>query len=174
MSKATHSIWFNVILKILIVLAIFTVYKYIFHQNIEEFKDFSLKTTANKYENLKITLNSIKESCGDVCNQRSDGQPFNKYFDLVEKEINCMALFTNPDIDASSEFEFPPTEIPKWLLADYNYGGKVQVFYDYRDDTKRAKIKNGQIKHLQWTKNFTGLLQQEIQTKKLKGMQEIF
>ena len=171
MSKATHSIWFNVILKILIVLAIFTVYKYIFHQNITKFKDFSLKTTANKYENLKITLNSIKESCGDVCNQRSDGQPFNQYFDLVEKEINCMALFTNPDIDASSEFEYPPSEIPKWLMADYNYGGNVPISYYYRDDTKRIKIKNGQIKHLQWTKNFTDLLENEIQMLKFKGME---
>ena len=39
-----------------------------------------------------------------------------------------MALFTNPDIDANSEFEYPLSEIPQWLLADYNYGGKVQVF----------------------------------------------
>ena len=174
MSNVTRPIWFNVILTVALVLIIFTAYKYVFHQNITILQDASMKTTTNIYENLKITLKSVKESCGDVCNQRSDGQPFNQYFDLVEKEINCMALFTNPDIDASSEFEFPPTEIPKWLLADYNYGGKVQVFYDYRDDTKRAKIKNGQIKHLQWTKNFTGLLQHEIQTKKLKGMQEIF
>ena len=170
MSNTTRPIWFNVILTIIMVLALFTAYKYIFHQDIIKFKD----VTANRFEKLKRTLKSIKESCGDVCNHRIDGQPDNEYFDFVEKEINCMALFTNPDIDASSEFEFPPTEIPKWLLADYNYGGKVQVFYDYRDDTKRAKIKNGQIKHLQWTKNFTGLLEQEIQTKKLKGMQEIF
>ena len=176
MLKTIHPSWFNVILTAALVLVIFTAYKYVFiffHENNTKFKGLSIKTAANKYENLKRTLKSIKESCGDVCNHRIDGQPDNEYFDFVEKEINCMALFTNPDIDASSEFEFPPAEIPKWLLADYNYGGYVPISYYYRDDTERTKIKNGQIKHLQWTKNFTDLLEYEIQMKKFKGMQKL-
>ena len=141
MSNVTRPIWFNVILTVVSILIIFTAYKYVFHQNITILKDAS--TTTNIYENLKITLKSIKESCGDVCNQRINGQPDNEFFDFVEKEINCMALFTNPDIDASSEFEYPPSEIPKWLMADYNYGGNVPISYYYRDDTIRTKIKNG-------------------------------
>ena len=151
------------------VLALFTAYKYIFRQDIIKFKD----VTANRFEKLKRTLKSIKESCGDVCNHRIDGKPDNQYFDFVEKDINCMALFTNPDIDANSEFEYPLSEIPQWLLADYNYGGYVPISYYYRDDTERTKIKNGQIKHLQWTKNFTDLLEYEIQMKKFKGMQKL-
>ena len=177
MSKSTRPIWFNVVLTAALVLVIFTAYKYVlinFHQNITKFKGVSIKTTANRYENLKRTLKSINESCGDTCNQRINGEPDNQFFDFVEKEINCMALFTNPDIDASSEFEYPPSEIPKWLLADYNYGGKVPISYYYRDDTKRTKIKNGQIKHLQWTKNFTDLIENEIQMKKFKGTEEAF
>ena len=173
MSKSTRPIWCNVVLTVALVLVIFTAYKYvfIFHQNITQFKTMSITTTTktNRYENLKKTLKSINESCGDVCNQRINGQPNNQYFDFIEKEINCMTLFTNPDIDASSEFEYPPSEIPNWLMADYNYGGNVPISYYYRDDTKRTKIKNGQIKHLQWTKNFTDLLENEIQTLKFKG-----
>ena len=178
MSKSTRPIWCNVVLTVALVLVIFTAYKYvfIFHQNITQFKTMSIKTTTktNRYENLKKTLKSINESCGDVCNQRINGQPDNQYFDFIEKEINCMALFTNPNIDACSEFEYPPSQIPKWLMADYNYGGNVPISYYYRDDTIRTKIKNGQIKHLQWTKNFTDLLEYEIQMKKFKGMQEAF
>ena len=37
------------------------------------------------------------------------------YLQILEKEVNCKALFTNPDIDQASEFQFPPQKIPKYL-----------------------------------------------------------
>ncbi len=34
---------------------------------------------------------------------------------VIQKEVNCKALFSNPDIDRASEFQYPPTKIPKYL-----------------------------------------------------------
>jgi hypothetical protein len=40
---------------------------------------------------------------------------FFQFYDEIEKEINCSALFSNADIDAESEFDQPPKEIPTYL-----------------------------------------------------------
>ena len=60
MLKTIHPTWFNVILTAALVLVIFTAYKYVFiffHENNTKFKGLSIKRAANKYENLKRTLN---------------------------------------------------------------------------------------------------------------------
>ena len=90
-----------------------------------------------KYENLKKSLLSIKDSCGNVCDQiHFDHNNNTEYFNRIEKKIDCDALFRNSDIDASSEFQYPPQKIPKWLLSEYNYGGRVPISYYYRDDSR--------------------------------------
>jgi len=66
------------------------------------------------YKNLKNKIQSVKESCGQVCDTTIHGEQ-GKYFEVLKKDINCEALFTNPDIDAEAEFEFPPKKIPKYL-----------------------------------------------------------
>ena len=97
-------------------------------------------------ENLKNTLASVKKSCGEICDQSIKGQP-GKYFDSIKKQVNCDALFNNPDIDDPSQFKKPPRKIPDWLLKDFSYSGKVQIKYEgpltstntvstYYDDSK--------------------------------------
>ena len=58
-----------------------------------------------------------------------------------KKKVNCEPLFNNPNIDNPSKFEEPPQRIPKWLIPEYNYGGKVPISHQYRDDTKGAEKK---------------------------------
>ena len=60
-----------------------------------------------------------------VCHSIS-GKP-GKYFDEITKDINCPALFSNPDMDIPSQFKEPPIKIPRWLLDDYSYHGKVEI-----------------------------------------------
>ena len=83
------------------------------------------------YENLKKSLQSIKKSCGEICDQSIKGEP-NDYFQQIKKKVDCTALFNNPDIDNVSQFENPPMRIPKWLVPEYNYGGRVPITNFYR------------------------------------------
>ena len=71
-------------------------------------------TNKEIYANLKKQLASIKQSCGEVCNTSIKGID-GKYYKFIEKEVNCEALFSNPDIDAEAEFQRPPSKIPKYL-----------------------------------------------------------
>jgi len=48
-----------------------------------------------------------------------------KYFDSIQKKINCHDIFANEDMDASSEFQAPPADMPKWLEREYSYDYKV-------------------------------------------------
>jgi len=88
----------------------------------------NVKVMSNKeaYDDLKRRLSSIKKSCGEVCDQTIEGKP-GKYFDEITKDIDCPALFSNPDMDIPSQFKDPPIKIPKWLLDDYSYHGKVEI-----------------------------------------------
>ena len=90
-------------------------------------------TNKEIYANLKKSLESIKNSCGEICDQTIKGKP-GAFFDHIKKNVDCEALFRNPDIDISSDFPHPPQRIPKWLLPDYNYGGRVEVAKNYIDE----------------------------------------
>ena len=70
-----------------------------------------------------------------ICNSIS-GKP-GKYFDEITKDINCPALFSNPDMDIPSQFKDPPIKIPKWLLDDYSYHGKVEINNGFHSKTSK-------------------------------------
>ena len=98
-------------------------------------------TNKEIYANLKRSLKSIKKSCGDICDQTVNGEP-GPYFDHIKKNVNCEALFRNPEIDILSDFQHPPKRIPKWLLPYYTYEGRVEVKQYYRDESEyNAKMK---------------------------------
>ena len=69
--------------------------------------------------------------------------------------MNCRALFSNPDIDASSEFSEPPYKIPKWLVPEFNYGGKVKLGHYYMDDTNYEHAGNVMFPNGLWSKKLT-------------------
>ena len=94
------------------------------------------KSNKQCYEQLKKDIASVQKSCGEVCDLTKEGQP-GKYFNVVEKNFDCPALFSNPDIDKPLEFREPPMRIPKWLWQYYTFHGKVEIDYDYRNDFKR-------------------------------------
>ena len=128
-------------------------------------ESFHSKLTNDKkiYKNLKKTLRLTKESCGEVCNQSLTGEP-GHYFDKIRKNINCSGLFENSNF-FDTKFEYPPQRIPKWLITDFNYNGKVQIFNSYRDDTTNQE-KN---LTLNWSKEIIGLIEESFLDKKLRG-----
>ena len=96
------------------------------------------RTSREIYDKLKITIESIRKSCGQVCDTSKTGTP-GKYFNKIEKTIDCDALFANPDIDAPGDFHDAPRKPPKWLAPEYTYGGQVPIQYSYRDDVHLEK-----------------------------------
>jgi hypothetical protein len=71
-----------------------------------------------------------------VCNTTIKGVP-GKYFEAIEKEIDCDALFASEDMDASSEFDTPPAKMPKWLMDDYTYQNRVKSSYGMISHVRR-------------------------------------
>ena len=102
-------------------------------------------TNKQIYENLKKSLTSIKKSCGEICDQTITGTQ-GEYFEHIKKNVDCESIFSNPNIDNVAEFKEPPMKIPKWLISDYNYGGKVEIVKFYKDDSKRTD------EEIHWTK----------------------
>lgn len=43
-------------------------------------------------------VDAVLEGCGDVCRTNMTGRP-GKYFDIIEKRVDCMGLMTNAAID---------------------------------------------------------------------------
>ena len=83
------------------------------------------RTAKEKYENLRQDLADIRISCGDLCDTNLTGS-HGKYFDVIEKEFSCEAIFRNELIDKPSEFASPPQRIPKYLKTDFTYNGRVE------------------------------------------------
>lgn len=116
------------------------------------------------YANLKESLASVRKSCGQLCDASVTGSP-GKYFDQLTKAVDCKALFENENVDNASQFSAPPMRIPKWLYSDYNYDGRVEIEYFYRDDSK------GSTHYTNWTKEMTELIQKQIDDGTLVGKQ---
>ncbi len=108
-----------------------------FRNSIQEEEESDKPKLSSKeiYANLKKTIASVRESCGQVCDTSVTGKP-DKYYEYIEKEVNCEALFSNPDIDVPSQFTDAPRRPPKWLAPEYTYGGRVPIVHWYLDDTK--------------------------------------
>ena len=134
-------------------------------------------TNKEKYKNLKKYLSSIKESCGNVCDQSLVCDGNTKCSAPIEKTIDCTTLFKNSDIDSSSEFDYPPHKIPKWMVPEYDYGGRVPIFYHYRDDSrkdddsksKNIKLLEDRFGNIHWGANLIKWIETQIRSKTFEG-----
>ena len=67
-----------------------------------------------KHETHHFNLNSIKKSCGEVCHTNITGIS-SEPFDIIQKNIQCKALFENPILDAASQYDKPPKGNINWV-----------------------------------------------------------
>ncbi len=109
-------------------------------------------------EKLKESIESIRKSCGELCDLSITGKP-GKFYDSLQKkvwhvvklptysyiclfvkrflsthQVNCPALFSNPYIDSPGHFAHPPRLPPAWLLEEYTYNGRVEMVSKYMDN----------------------------------------
>jgi hypothetical protein len=122
----------------------------------------ALRSSKERYQDLKVSLEKIKASCGDICDTTKAGVP-GKYFDYTEKNVDCEAIFSNNLIDRPSEFDSPPMRIPKQLMPEFTYQGRVEYRYNFYDDSK------GSTHLLTWTKDLVDIITNLFREGTLRG-----
>ena len=89
-----------------------------------------------KMPDLKKKLKLIKLDCGQVCD--TDIQPLrkSKYYDYIEKNVDCLNLFESPVLEQTvlepvelNQYYQPPNfcELPEELKDLFTHQGKIQV-----------------------------------------------
>ncbi len=91
------------------------------------------ESSKTVYANLKKSIESIRKSCGEICDQTLAGEK-GEYFDYIKKNVDCKELFANPEIDTPGAFHDAPRRPPKWLVEDYTYGGRAEMKYWLLDE----------------------------------------
>ena len=80
-----------------------------------------------------------------------------KYYNFIEKAVDCKALFENDLGDLPSEFPSPPRKFPKYLREDFTYNGRLEYKEWYKDETERDD-KNSTSWWTNWTQELICLL----------------
>ena len=65
-------------------------------------------------DRLNERLAGIRKSCGEICETREGRERSRRrgvWSEELEKEVDCKAIFSNPDIDAMSEYPKPPKRV---------------------------------------------------------------
>ena len=111
------------------------------------------QTSSNNHKNaekvLQHVIKSIKRSCGEVCDTSIEGVYKSIHFDEVNKNIDCPAMFNNPDFDEPLQSDKPLEKLPDWLIDEFTYGGKFDMKYDYSDESEGHGLH-----HHNWTKQY--------------------
>ncbi|CAC5382488.1 HMCN [Mytilus coruscus] len=94
------------------------------------FKNFYTKNVA---DNNKKELN-----CGQLCNTSRKGSP-GPYFDHINADIDCQAIFKNEYVDRGHDLPHAPKAIPKNLLIEYTMNNRIPVKYWYFDNQYLGK-----------------------------------
>ena len=131
------------------------------------FQSFNIIATFEDqhiHRELKASIEAIKLSCGEVCNQKSIDVNGPFFIQPLKKSVDCENLFKESNIDKKSVFNNPPMRIPKWLVPYYAYNGLVSISNIYRDD----KNKNFDYAFF-WSQDVLTFLNDKYLNKTLKG-----
>ena len=91
-------------------------------------------------------INSIRNSCGQLCDTSRLGTP-GPFFDHVTAPINCKAIYNNPYIDEGHSGP-APKKIPKEFWNEYTMGDRVQI----REWYLNQRYLNSKARTPIWTK----------------------
>ena len=104
---------------------------------------------SNKEIDLRLTKNlqSIQNSCGDLCDtsldrtmsynlsSRSHAEKiYKKDFNFFTRDIDCNALWNNSLLDARSHFCSSPKQIPYYLYDYFTYHGQIKILPYYIEE----------------------------------------
>jgi hypothetical protein len=87
--------------------------------------------------NLAKKLKLIQLDCGQVCNTNIQPIRKEKYYDYIEKDVDCLTIFESPILEHTAmeenireqEYYKPPhwCELPKHLRNLFSYNGRINV-----------------------------------------------
>lgn len=116
-------------------------------------------------------LNSILQSCGELCNTDRPLQPgpfqdisSTNYFKVSSAPVQCRRLYTNKDLDAPREQAEAPQDIPSYLMSYYTLDGRIPVQPGYRN---QKYLEN--TEKLQWTAELVDKFVSEAKERTLTG-----
>ncbi|CAG2187558.1 unnamed protein product [Mytilus edulis] len=115
---------------------------------------FGNRNTATTKSTPKLPLNIsptdplelIRRDCGQLCDTSRKGSP-GPYFDHVNADINCQAIFRNEYVDRGHELPHAPKSIPKNLMIEYTMNNRIPVKYWYFDSKYLGKTARSPV----WT-----------------------
>jgi hypothetical protein len=85
---------------------------------------------------LKKKLKLIKLDCGQVCDTNIEPVRKAKYYDYIEKNVDCLTLFESPILEQTvlepvehNKYYQPPSfcELPQDLKDHFTYNGRIKV-----------------------------------------------
>ena len=82
------------------------------------FNDHIASTLSGYEESGMQTFDLIRDSCGDVCNTSIGPSGRGKYFDIIEKHIDCDRLFSDDFIEGAEQpKDVAPPDLESLVLA---------------------------------------------------------
>lgn len=127
-----------------------------YHKNINKnlyswilkINDFERKTsTKTSGQPVYDYIDKIKQDCGELCDTSRNGTP-GLFFNHINSQVNCKALYMNPYIDMGHNLDHAPNNIPKELLKYYNMDGRISISPYYFD----RRYLGGLASKSHWTK----------------------
>eukprot|EP00095_Tigriopus_kingsejongensis_P012166 maker-scaffold345_size201316-snap-gene-1.21 protein:Tk12166 transcript:maker-scaffold345_size201316-snap-gene-1.21-mRNA-1 annotation:"hypothetical protein GUITHDRAFT_82324" len=107
----------------------------------------------------------IKANCGDICQtsiEQTRSTP-SKWYDHVIKKFDCQTLFRNQDFDAYATLSKPTDLIPDFMLQDYSYQGRANIFQWFMDESGGGNAK------IYWKENDVEKIIRKIRRGNFKG-----
>jgi hypothetical protein len=89
------------------------------------------------YKNLETRILDIKKQCGKLCEidlPTSKRVTKGRYYDQLEVEINCHALWNTSIFDEPSKFHHAPQKLPSYIKKDFSYQNQVPIHSYYFDN----------------------------------------
>ena len=87
---------------------------------------------VHKIENLNRNIKHFQIDCGQVCDTEVAPIRKGKYYDFIEKDVDCQSLFESPILDGSlleTNGKDPPNfcELNNLIRQKFTYNGQLKV-----------------------------------------------
>lgn len=98
--------------------------------------------------NMREKLQEIMSDCGQICDTSMAPTGKGKYYDFIEKKVDCKALFESPALDQTlmedtlDGKEYTPPqfcELSRFLRNQFTYNQRVKV-------KKNSMLQEGQLR----------------------------
>jgi hypothetical protein len=113
-----------------------------------------------------LRLLNVLQGCGEICDHSKVGQP-SLFFNYIQKNVDCKALWNNEAIDEAMVEDTPPTELPAEMIGAFTYDGLVPL--QYGDNVRNDRYLGKTALQYVWRRDFIDDLSALCRDDKLEG-----